>query len=284
MIKKTFLCSSLLLFLALSFIGCGQNIFEGMEDKESGEAKQYAALKSLDSGDWPSVLEQCDLGTANPLDCSAAALGAAGLDPIDVAKQLNDLIEKLGTTATGDISAIGTLPNIDPSYLDEIHDANVQLAAECKASGDEDACSQVVVTAIAEVVIAIAQVGESLLDPITGLPLVDLSDGINTTEAGIIADAISTGSMVDLDGDGTTDTLVETVIETAALYIINSINDSPFGDPDGDGIANTELGQVIEDQVQAMGGADCAVDSATTCEVTAAELESYLDTTYGSGL
>ncbi|MBI5755958.1 MAG: hypothetical protein HZA12_03450 [Nitrospirae bacterium] len=276
MIKKTFLSSSLLLFLALSFIGCGQNIFEGIEDKGSGGAKQYAALKSLDSGDWPSVLEQCDLGTANPLDCSAAALGAAGLDPIDVAKKLNNLIDTLGTATTGDISAIGTLPNIDPSYLDEIHDANVQLDTECKDNGDEDACSQLVVTAIAEVVIAIAQVGESL-------PGVDLSDGIDAVEAEIIADAISTGSTVDIDGDGTA-TPVETVIETSALYIINNINASPFGDPDGDGIANTELGQVIEDQVQAMGGADCAVDSATTCEVTAAELESYLDTTYGSGL
>src|SRR3972149_2718108 len=147
MMKKTFLYSSLLIVL-LATLGCGQNMLEGVEDKESGDAQQYAALKSLDSGDFQAVLSACDAGTADPLDCSAAALGAAGLDPLEVARQLNNLID---SAATGDISAIGTLSGLDPSYLDEIHASNVTLAAECEATQDENACSQLVVTSIAEV-------------------------------------------------------------------------------------------------------------------------------------
>lgn len=272
MMKKTFLYSSLIVFL-LAAGGCGQNMLQGMEDKESGDAQQYAALKSLDSGDFLDVLSACDEGTADPLDCSAAALGAAGLDPLDVARQLNDLID---SAATGDISAIGTLEGLDPAYLDEIHDANSQLAEECETTGDQDACSQLVVTSIAEVVMAIAQVGDN--------NAVDVADGISAEEADTIADLIASSPtvLVDTDGDGIPDvTPILDVIETAALDIINNINDSPFGDEDGDGTADTELGQVIEDLVEEIGGADCVAGS-TTCQVTDAELESYLETTYGS--
>ena len=276
MMKKTFLYSSLIIFL-LAAAGCGQNILKGMEDKESGDAQQYGALKSLDSGDFQAVLSACDAGTADPLDCSAAALGAAGLDPLAIARQLNDLID---STATGDISAIGTLAGLDPSYLDEIHDANVQLEKKCTDPNDpdaEDACSQLVVTSIAEVVMAIAQVGEN--------NAINVADGISAIEADTIADLIASTPtvLVDTDDDGTLDpTPILEVIETSALYIINNINDSPFGDANGDGTADTELGQVIEEQVQTIGGADCAVGSITPCTVTPAELESYLDTQYGS--
>src|SRR3989304_5208815 len=141
MMKKTFLYSSLLIVL-LATLGCGQNMLEGVEDKESGDAQQYAALKSLDSGDFQAVLSACDAGTADPLDCSAAALGAAGLDPLEVARQLNNLID---SAATGDISAIGTLSGLNPSYLDEIHASNVTLEKKCTDPNDpdaEDACSQ----------------------------------------------------------------------------------------------------------------------------------------------
>lgn len=270
--KKTFLYSSLFIFLLTTF-GCGQNILKGMEDKGSNDAKQYSALKSLDAGSFQEVLSACDEGTADPLDCSAAALGAAGLDPLAVARQLNDLI---GTTATGDISAIGTLSGLDPSYLDEIHDSNVQLADECQTTGNQDACSQLVVTSIAEVVIAIAQVGDD-----NGI---NVDDGISAAEADTIATLISSNPtvLVDTNGDGTLEaTPILDVIGSDALYIINNINDSPFGDTNGDGTADTELGQVIEDQVSTIGGADCSPGS-TSCQVTAAELQSYLQNQYGT--
>ncbi len=276
MMKKTFLYSSLIIFL-LAAAGCGQNILKGMEDKESGDAQQYGALKSLDSGDFLEVLSACDAGEADPLDCSAAALGAAGLDPLEIARQLNDLID---STATGDISAIGTLAGLDPSYLDEIHDANVQLEKKCTDPNDpdaEDACSQLVVTSIAEVVMAIAQVGEN--------NTINVADGISAVEADTIADLIASTPtvLVDTDDDGTLDpTPILEVIETSALYIINNINDSPFGDANGDGTADTELGQVIEEQVQTIGGADCATGSTTTCDVSATDLESYLQNQYGT--
>src|SRR3972149_632261 len=268
MMKKTFLYSSLILLLLMT-MGCGQNILKGMEDKGSNNAQQYAALKSLDSGDFLDVLRACDAGEADPLDCSAAALGAAGLDPIEVAKQLNDLI---GVTATGDISAIGSLAGLDPSYLDEIHDANIELAEKCEATNAGDACSQLVITSIAEVVMAIAQVGEN--------NAINVENGIDATEADTISGLIDSATvLVDTDGDGTLDaTPILDVIETDALYIINNINSSPFGDTDNSGTADTDLGQVIEEQVQTIGGADCAVESITPCTVTAAELESYLDT------
>lgn len=273
MMKKIFLHSSLVILLVTAS-GCGENILKGMEDKGSGDSKQYAALKSLDSGDFQDVLSACDEGTADPLDCSAAALGAAGLDPLEVARQLNDLID---SAATGDISAIGGLAGLDPSYLDEIYEANVQLADECETTGNQDACSQLVVTSVAEVVMAIAQVGDD-----NG---VDVSDGISASEADTIAGLItdSTTVLVDTDGDGVPEaTPILDVIETDALYIINNIDDSPFGDADSDGTADTELGQVIEDQIETIGGADCAVGSGTPCTVTAAELESYLQNQYGT--
>ncbi len=271
--KKTLLYSSLIIIL-LTAAGCGQNVLKGMEDKESDSAQRYAALKSLDSGDFQGVLSACDTGTADPLDCSAAALGAAGLDPLDVARQLNDLID---SAATGDISGIASLAGLDPSYLDEIHDANAGLSEECESTGNDDVCSQLVVTAVAEVVIAIAQVGAD-----NGITV---DDGISAAEADIIAGLLTdtTTVSVDTNGDGTPeDTPVIDVIETDALYIINNINDSPFGDTDGDGTADTELGQVIEDQIETIGGADCSVGSSAPCTVTAAELESYLQNQYGS--
>ncbi|MCC7201503.1 MAG: hypothetical protein IT393_02410 [Nitrospirae bacterium] len=268
--KRAFLYSSLIIVL-MAASGCGQNILKGMEDKETDDAQQYAALKSLDSGDFQAVLSACDKGAADPLDCSAAALGAAGLDPLDVARQLNGLID---SATTGDISAIGSLSGLDPSYLDEIYKANVQLAEKCEA-GSEAACSQLVITSVAEVVIALAQVGEND---------VDVTDGISAADADTIAGLIASSPtvLVDTDGDGTLDpTPILDVIERDALYIINNINDSPFGDTDGDGTADTELGQVIEDQIEAIGGADCTAGSAT-CQVTAAELESYLQNQYGT--
>ncbi|MBI4714660.1 MAG: hypothetical protein HY760_01715 [Nitrospirae bacterium] len=252
--RKITVTLGLLAFLGVA-AGCGSNLFEGMEDKESTEATQYATLKSLDSGDFAAVLAACDQGTADPIDCSAAALGAAGLDPIDVANKLNDLIN---STASGDISSIASL-SIDSSYLDEIHEANVLLAEECEATGDDNACSQLVVTSIAEVVVAIAQVGDNAS--------IDVTDGIDTIEAQQIADIVagtsSFNDMVDTNGDGTPETPVVDLIEEDALYI--------------------ELGQVIEEQVQTIGGADCAAGS-TTCVVTSGELETYLDTEYGSSL
>lgn len=277
MMKKTFLYSSLIIFLFVA-AGCGQNILKGMEDKESGDAQQYAALKSLDSGEFLDVLSACDEGKADPLDCSAAALGAAGLDPLEIARKLNDQIDSLGTTAAGDISSIGGLSNLDPSYLDEIHDANLQLADECETTGDEDVCSQLVVTSLAEIVMAIAQVGETNLT-------IDLTDGISDTEADTIAGMITatTTVLVDTNDDGILEaTPIIDVITDDALYIINNINDSPFGDTNNDGTADTELGQVVEGQVEAIGGADCASDSTVVCDVSATDLESYLETQYAS--
>ena len=275
--KKTFLYSSLIIVL-FAAAGCGQNILKGMEDKESGDAQQYAALKSLDSGYFLEVLKACDEGKADPLDCSAAALGAAGLDPLEIARQLNDQIDDLDTSASGEISTIGGLSNLDPSLLDEIHEANVQLAEECETTGDDDVCSQLVVTSLAEIVIAIAQVGDTD-------DRIDLTDGIDEKEADIIADLITESTTVlaeDTDGDGNLDeTPILDVIGNAALYIINNINDSPFGDTNDDGTADTELGQVIEEQVSAIGGTDCEVGSTVECDVTADDLESYLDTQYG---
>ncbi len=270
MMKKTFLYSSLLIVL-LATLGCGQNMLEGVEDKGSGDAKQYAALKSLDSGDFQTVLSACDAGTADPLDCSAAALGAAGLDPLEVARQLNDLIGNTTVGATGDISVIGDLDGLNPSYLDEIHDANVQLAQECENTQDQDVCSQLVVTSIAEVVMAIAQVGEK--NGITVSDGIDITGGAGS-DANLIADIISNDPTVkvDTDGDGTLDTTLLSVIATDASYIIDHINDSPF--------AGTGFGDVIEEQVVAIGGTDCGTGS-TTC-VTATELDIYLGTTYGS--
>ena len=275
MFKKTFLYSSLLIFLLTAF-GCGQNILKGMEDKESNDAQQYSALKSLDSGEFLDVLSACDEGTADPLDCSAAALGAAGLDPLDIARQLNEQIDSLGSTAAGDVSSIGGLSNLDPSYLDEIHSANEQLAAECEETGDQDVCSQLVITSIAEIVIAIAQVGSTSTE-------IDLDDGIQEGEAVIIAGMITDSTTVlaeDTDGDGTPDpTPIIDVIGYAVLDIINNINKSPLGgDTNGDGKPDTELGQILQEQAEAIGGSDCAAGS-ENC-VDANDIKDYLNTEY----
>jgi hypothetical protein len=266
------LFSVCLLGLLTGAAGCGQNILKGMEDQESTEAKQYAGLKSLDSGDFQTVLNACFEAdgtlkpSANATDCSAAALGAAGLDPLDIAKQLNDLIN---TASTGDISAIGGL-SIDPQYLDEIHKANAALKLDCEDPNNSDAqnaCSQLVVTSIAEVVMALAQVGAN-----SGVSGIDVGDGIDSTEAALIADLFTGTPMVDANGTGTADTSVVDIIEGDALNIINNVDNSP--------LAGTDLGNVIQDQVNTIGGSDCASGS-TVCDVSSTDLSNYLNTQYG---
>ena len=142
-----------------------------------------------------------------------------------------------------------------------------QLAEECETTGGEDACSQLVITSIAEIVIALAQVGQE-----NGISIND-DDGISSSDAVAIANIVSSNPdiQVDTTGDGTPDTTLLSVIAVNASNTIDYISYSPF--------EGTGIGDVINDQVQAIGGADCG--SGSVACISDNELETYLNNTYG---
>src|SRR3989304_5448640 len=119
--KKGFLILVALLVAA----GCGTNMFEGMEDKNTTEATASEVTMKLDSGDYDWVLANAD--KANATDYAAAAMGAAGLNPTELINALNDIAEETGTK--NDIGAVTSI-SFDTSALSALQTAKGKLSDE----------------------------------------------------------------------------------------------------------------------------------------------------------
>lgn len=276
--KKWFL---LMVFMSFVFIGgCGSgNMFEGQEGKLTAEAKKFATSSDLDSGNYTSVLSDPN---ANPTDYAAAAMGAAGLDPVKLIQTLNDVAS--GTNQT-DLSAVVSSIKIDTSKLDELQTAKDKLkeALGCDVQGvnctneDPDLKLQLALTSLTSTLTAVAQVGENL-----GVANLDLSDGLSETEAAAIGTKIESIPTADLatllvvntTGTGSASTLLTDVVSDDVSNIVNNLDALPSG---------SDLRTVLNDSMQGTDGLnkDGSKNAEGNPTISATEISSYYSNILG---
>ena len=259
----------ILLITIILFItaGCGGNFFEGLENKNSSEAKEIDISKKLDSGDYDGILNNPD---ANALDYAAAAMGAAGLNPADLIDALNNIAKQ---SSTNDLSSVVSI-SINPEFLDELQSAKEKLEDEmdCENNPDGAKCLdpnlnfQLVMTSLTSTVTAIAQVG--------GDASVDTSDGISETEAVNISNYLvaNPGAQVDTDGDNAPDT-------SLALVIANDMVDVGGSLPNADLGTDSDLNEVLTETTQGEG----SINYDGQGDVTETDVSNYLQCVLGTG-
>ena len=259
----------ILLITIILFItaGCGGNFFEGLENKNSSEAKEIDISKKLDSGDYDGILNNPD---ASALDYAAAAMGAAGLNPADLLDALNNMAEQ---SSTNDLSSVMSI-SINPEFLDELQSAKEKLEDEmdCENNPDGAKCLdpnlnfQLVMTSLTSTVTAIAQVG--------GDASVDTSDGISETEAVNISNYLvaNPGAQVDTDGDNAPDT-------SLALVIANDMVDVGGSLPNADLGTDSDLNEVLTETTQGEG----SINYDGQGDVTETDVSNYLQCVLGTG-
>ncbi|HLA47841.1 MAG: hypothetical protein A3I04_02605 [Nitrospinae bacterium RIFCSPLOWO2_02_FULL_39_110] len=269
--KKWFLLMVSLILVSTG--GCGSgNMFEGQEGKLTAEAKKFATSAALDSGDYASILS--DPSNANPTDYAAAAMGAAGLDPVKLIQTLNDVAS--GTNKT-DLSAVVSSIKIDTSALDELKTAKDKLKEALVTDPDNsDLKLQIALTSLTSTLTAVAQVGENL-----GVANLDLSDGISETEAAAIGTKIgsiptadlATSLLVNTTGTGNT-TLLTDVVSDDVSNIVNNLDALPSG---------SELRTVLNDSMQGTDGLnkDGSKDTKGNPTISATEISSYYSNILG---
>lgn len=264
--KKRALVLSL---LSLTFIaGCGENVFEGQEDKGSTEAEQFNISEKLDSGDYLAVLNDPNVTST---DYAAAAMGLAGLDPVDLIKAMNDAASGDGTS--NDLSAVTAL-SIDPDALQYLQEAEDLLSSEqqaaCSADPNSQECNdlsfQMTITSLTSTVTAMAQVGQE------NVPGFDATDGISDEEATTLGDYITnnTGAQVDTNGDGAGDTSLVDVVADDIANVINTLPNAGLGD-------TSDLSEVLTETTQGAG----SINYDGIGEVTGTDISNYLTSVIG---
>lgn len=209
--KQVLLLCALSLFLA---VGCG-------EDKGSAEAKRFETAKNLDSGNYQAVLSDPN---ANATDFAAAAMVAAGLDPVDLVKQLNTTASTTAGTTSGDLGAVTQIP-IAPENLSYLVDAEKKLNAEIQAKCAgmtattitqecKDLNFQQTVTSLTTTITALAQVGQTNSASIPGG--FNPADGISQAEATALATYITNNPNATVNAGTSTPTLVAIVAADVA--------------------------------------------------------------------
>lgn len=282
--------------LSLAFIaGCGENSFEGQEDKNTPEAKQFDISQALDTGDYATVLNDPN---ASATDYAAAAMGEAGLDPVSLIQAMNEVSRcaqtptpsDCTTTTTDDLGTVTNLP-LDPAALDELQTAKDKLATELAANPtDPDLNFQMTLTSLTSTLTALAQVGQTNSGSITGG--FDPTDGISTTEATNLATYITnnitqfsdpTVKQVDTNGDGTADTSLVDLLAGDVANVVTTLPDAGLG-------AGSDLNTVLNDATNTNTGLNygCATDASGNClttdTVTATDISNYLNCVLGSGI
>lgn len=251
--KKMFL----ILITLLISVGCGTNVFEGIEDKNSTEAGDIENSKILDSGNYDSILDNPE--DANATDYSAAAMGKAGLDPIKLINALNDIAQE--GVQQNDLSAVVSL-EINPDALNNVQTAKDKLKEELAANPtDPDLNFQLVMTSLTSTVTALSQVGQDNIDNFNP------TDGIDPEEASLlgnyIADNPEATVNVDMDGDGENDKLLD--------IIAGDVNDTVDSLPNAN-LGNSDMNQVLTSTTQGDGSLDYDGDGI----VTGTDISDYL--------
>ncbi|MDD5434486.1 MAG: hypothetical protein PH343_03555 [Nitrospira sp.] len=266
-----------MIFILLSILmlaGCGTNAFQSMDGKNSTEAKNLEATKRLDNRNYDAILS--DPSKANATDYAAAAMGKAGLDPVDLIKKLNDIASG---TIKNDLSTVTSL-SLNPDALSALQTAKTKLEAELvNDPTNPDLNFQLVMTSLTSSITAISQVGET-----AG---VTVTDGIDTTEAASIGSYIAANPDVRVDTNG--DGVVDSSDEKLVTLIANDVKDTGSALPEANLGTDSELNTVLTDVATKPGGLnyDCTTDSTGKClatdTVTDSDITKYLQTTFGSG-
>ncbi len=246
------------LLISAFLVGCGTNAFQSMDDKNSTEAEALETTKKLDNRNYDAILS--DPGSANATDYAAAAMGAAGLDPVDLISTLTDIADSVNKN---DLSAITAL-SLNPDALDELQTAKTKLEEElAKDPTNPDLNFQMVMTSLTSTITAIAQVGEGT---------VVVTDGIDAAEAVSIANLITTSPQVDTNGDGTTDTNLVTLIANDVVNVGESLPNANLG-------TDSELNNVLTDTTTGAG----SMNYDGTGNVSDQDITNYLKCVIGSG-
>lgn len=251
------------LIISAFLAGCGTNAFQSMDDKNSKEAAALETTKKLDSRNYDAILADPD--SANATDYAAAAMGAAGLDPVDLISTLTDIADSVNKN---DLSAITAL-SLNPDALDELQTAKAKLEAELNCPdgpkcNDPDLNFQMVMTSLTSTITAIAQLGDT-----TGITV---TDGINSTEAVTLATSINPTVQVDTNGDGLADTSLITLIANDIVNVGESLPNADLG-------TDSELNNVLTDTTTGSG----SINYDGTGSVSDQDVTNYLKCVIGSG-
>ena len=253
--KKLFLMFAALLIIT----GCGDSLFSGMENKNSSEATNFDVAKKLDNGDYNWILNNPD--KANATDYSAAAMGAAGLDPVKLIQTLNDVA---AGGSNNDLTAVLSSISIDTTKLDDLQTAKDKLAEElAKNPTDPDLNLQLVMTSLTSTITAIALAGQGVTD-------VNVTNGISDTEATSIANTVINNPQIDTDGDGVNDTAIATLVAEDVTNVVTALPNANLG-------TDSDLNQVLTQTSQGSG----SINYDGTGSVTATDVSNYLTNVIG---
>lgn len=250
------------LIISAFLAGCGTNAFQSLDKKNSDEAVALETTKKLDNRNYDAILS--DPGTANATDYAAAAMGKAGLDPVDLIKTLTNIADSINKN---DLSAVTAL-SLNPDALSALQTAKTKLIAEiANDPTNPDLNFQMVMTSLTSTITAISQLGDSAS--------VDATNGIDSSDATAIATFLSANptAMVDTDGDGITDTSVVTLIANDIVNVGTSLPNANLG-------TNSELNNVLTDATTG----PKSINYDGTGSVSDQDVTNYLKCVIGSGL
>lgn len=262
-----------MLAVLLIVSGCGSNVFQGVENKNSTEATAMDVSLKLDSGDYQWILDNPD--KVNATDYAAAAMGKAGLDPTNLMQALNDIASG-SSTSQNDLSAVTSLA-IDPSALSYLQDAMSKLQTELDANPtDPDLNFQMTLTSLTSAVTAMAQVGQNnavtYTDSNGNTQTFDATNGISTEEAEALGSYIVSDPSVQVDttGDGSLDTSLVTLVATDVTTVIDTLPNANLG-------TDSDLNTVLTDVTQGTG----SLNYDGSGSVSATDISSYLTVVLG---
>lgn len=173
-----------LLLSALIASGCGENMFEGMEDKETEEAQTLEGAREMDGGDYSTAMAECQSvnSDAEAIDCAAATMASVGFTADNIIEAMSDA-EKSGNT--GDLSYLGYMKlRITKDSLGDLEYAGKVLDARLRAHKTEPELNfQRSLISVIDVVITM---GYYIDERKIGTP----TDGISIKEAKQLANTI----------------------------------------------------------------------------------------------
>ncbi|MDP2167398.1 MAG: hypothetical protein Q8J64_03590 [Thermodesulfovibrionales bacterium] len=251
--------------LLLTLSGCGSNMYEGLDDKDTKEARQLEVVKHLDSGDYQWLLDRPSEVSAT--DYSAAAMGLAGLKPTELIKSLNNM----STGIKNDLSPVAAL-SINPDALGYLVEAKKKLIAERASKPDDPELNfQLTMTSLVSSLTALAQVG------IANVAGFNPRDGISQSEAATLGNFVAAnpnaGVNADVDGDGSI-----TGADTLVVLVANDVTAINAALPKSQLGSGSDMSQVL---TSVTGSLDAPNGVSDGPGVTAGDISSYLKNIFG---